>query len=321
MKAVILGKGLMLANIILGVYDAGADIVGVLRYEKTSDNPLSLFLKDTFNPEYDLTIIKELGIKQLNFKSANSKAFRDFLIKQNVDLLIIGTWKEKIKKEIFDVPSVCTVNLHPSLLPKYRGPNPYIQTILHGEKYSGITLHLVDKNYDTGAILAQEKIKIEMTDTAKELREKTVMQARELIYNFIKDLASTIVAPVTQVESNSSYYPNISGDEKMLDFSSQTSVEISRTIRALHPFLPSYITYKNKFFIVNPYKFKILNIDCCGYEAGDIIAKNSQDKSLTIVCKDKTAIEFEDLKLYKAKIFTSFYIKHFIFLQQFHDQA
>lgn len=309
MKVVILGKGLMLANLILGAKDAGADIIGVFRYEYTSSNPITRWLKDTFNPENDLTLIKQLQLKQLSFKSANSKEFQDFLIKENIDIILVGTWKEKIKKSTFDIPTIGTINAHPSLLPKYRGPNPYIQTILNGEDYSGITLHLIDENYDTGAILSQEKIKINKNDTSKDLKDKTVTTARQLVFEFLTSLDKQIITPIPQVEKKASYYPNITGDEKMLDFTDQTSVEIDRTIRALHPFLPTYITYKNKFFIVNPYKFSIVSKL---YEQlpGKIVSKNSKEKSLTIQCKDNKAIEFKDLKLYKASFFTKWYIKH-----------
>ena len=100
------------------------------------------------------------------------------------------------------------------------------------------------------------------------------------------------------------YYPNITGDEKMLDFSFQTSKEISRTVRALHPFLPCYITIENKFLIVNPYNFKILNK--VNAKPGDIISKNAKMHSITIVCADKTAIQFNDLKLYKSNAIEKF---------------
>lgn len=309
MRIVILGKGLMLANLILGAYEAGAKIVGVLRYERTTDNIISLSLKDIFNPSADVTIIKQLKLKQLNFKSANSKDFRNFLIKNNIDLILVGTWKEKIKKATFDIPVIGAINAHPSLLPKYRGPNPYIQTILNGEKYSGITLHLIDENYDTGAILSQEKIKILPTDTSKELREKTAATAKNLVYQFIKDLDYKIITPITQSEKNASYYGNISGNEKMLDFENQTSDEISRTIRALHPFLPTYITYKNKFFTVNPYKFKIFE-KIFEEKPNSIIEKDHKKRSITIICKDKKAIKFENLKLYNAPFLTENYIKN-----------
>ena len=312
MKIVILGKGVILGNIILGATDANADIVGVFRYEYTCSNRIIQFFKDIFNPDNELTLIKRYGFKQLKFKSANSKEFRDFLIKNNIDIVFVGTWREKLEKSTFDIPTIGTINVHPSLLPKYRGPNPYLQTILNGEEYSGATLHLVDENFDTGAILSQEKIKITPNDTSKELKEKTATVVRKLVFEFLNDLNTKIVTPISQSEKHSSYFPNITGDEKMLDFTNQTSDEISRTIRALHPYLPTYITYKNKFFITDPYHFEILNDNNEEKFIGKIISKNPKKKSLTIVCKDKKSICFNNLKLYKAKFFTELYIKYFM---------
>ena len=308
MRVVILGKGLMLANIILGVKNAGADIVGVFRYEQTCDSRLKLLLKDFFKPAAEVTLINELKLNQIRFNSANSELFRNLLIKLNVDLLIVGTWKEKIKPETFNIPKIASINVHPSLLPKYRGPNPYLQTILNGENETGVTIHLINEKYDSGAILKQKPIKIYENDTSKDLRERTVREARNLITELLEDLNSKILTPVNQDEKYASYYPNITGEEMMLDFYKQTSDEISRTVRALYPFLPCYITHNdNKFFKVDPYKFKILDIS--NGEAGDIIAKNPEKASLTIVCKDKKAIQFWGLSLYKSR-FVKRYIKN-----------
>jgi len=310
MKVVILGKGLMLANLILGAKDAGAEIVGVFRYENTCTNPIKLFLKDTFNPEPETTLIKELELNQIRLKSANSKAFRKLLISQNVDMVLVGTWRERIKKETFNIPKIGTINVHPSLLPKYRGPNPYMQTILHGEEYSGVTLHLMDERYDSGAILVQEKVKIFPSFTSKELREKSVVTARKLVRELITDLNDKIITPIKQVEKNASYFPNISGEERMIDFQTQTSEEIVRTVRALHPFLPVYIQHKNNFFIANPYLTAALPEKTDYANVGSIIDKNPKKHSITVVCKDNKAVRFSGLKLYRFPFLTSYYIKN-----------
>ncbi|MBQ8668517.1 hypothetical protein IJ472_01960, partial [bacterium] len=258
MRVVILGKGLMLANLVLGARDAGAEVVVVFRYEHTSENPLLLFLKDTFNPAPEVTLLKELGVNQIRLRSANSPEFKKLLISQNVDLVLVGTWKERLKKDVFNIPTIGTVNVHPSLLPKYRGPNPYMQTILRGEKESGVTLHLVDEGYDTGAILSQEKVEILDSDTSKELRERSVRVARRLVRDFITDLNDKMITPIKQAEKYASYFPNVSGNERMLDFTFQTSEDVLRTVRALHPFLPCYITCEDKFLVVDPYSMQVL---------------------------------------------------------------
>ena len=311
MKVVILGKGLMLANLVLAAKDAGANIVGVFRYEYTNENRFKLFLKDLFNPEPEVTLLKELKIAQIRLKSANSKAFRNILISQNVDLLLVGTWKERLKKDTFIIPTIGTVNVHPSLLPKYRGPNPYIQTILHGKNESGVTLHLVDEGYDTGSILYQEKVAISDTDTSKELREKSVRIARKLVKEFITDLNDKMITPIKQTEKYATYFPNISGDEKMLDFELQKSEDVINTARALHPFLPCYITHKNKFFVVDPYSMSIIDGNY-PEKVGKIIDKSDSKCSMTIVCRDGKAINFSNLRLYKMKFLTKYYIKHFV---------
>lgn len=308
MRVVVLGKGLMLANIVLGVLDAGADVVGVFRYEETCNSRLKMLFDDFFKPAPEVTLINKLKIRQIRLKSANGPLFRKLMVTLNVDLIIIGTWRERLEKETFNLPTIASVNVHPSLLPKYRGPNPYLQSILHGEKYSGVTLHLVTEKFDNGPILKQEKVEILDSDTSQELRDRSVRTARKLVTELISDLDNKVLTPVAQNEKLATYYPNISGDERMLDFKFQTSDEISRTIRALHPFLPCYITYLNKFFIVNPYNFKILQ-ESFSANAGDIVAKNPEKSSITILCADDKAIRFTDLKLYKAERRTKEFIK------------
>lgn len=298
MRVFIIGKGLMLANLILGAKAAGADIVGVFRYDYTKNSYLKMLLSDFFKPSPEVAVINSLKLNQIRMHSANSEMFQKLLISLNIDLLIIGTWGEKISAKTYNIPKIATVNAHPSLLPKYRGPNPYIQTILHGENFSGLTIHLLNDNFDSGAILKQEKIRIFETDTSKELKERTARVARNLISELIMDLNRKILTPIIQNEKCATYFPNISGDEKMIDFSIQSSVEISRTIRALHPFLPCYITYQDKFFIINPYKFKLL--DKSNRRPATIVAKNYKNSSITIVCSDGVPIEFSDLKLYKS---------------------
>ncbi len=308
MRVVVLGKGLMLANIVLGVLDAGADVVGVFRYEETCNSRLKMLFDDFFKPAPEVTLINKLKIRQIRLKSANGPLFRKLMVTLNVDLIIIGTWRERLEKETFNLPTIASVNVHPSLLPKYRGPNPYLQSILHGEKYSGVTLHLVTEKFDNGPILKQEKVEILDSDTSQELRDRSVRTARKLVTELISDLDNKVLTPVAQNEKLATYYPNISGDERMLDFKFQTSDEISRTVRALHPFLPCYITYLNKFFIVNPYNFKILQ-ESFSANAGDIVAKNPEKSSITILCADDNAIRFTDLKLYKAERKTKEFIK------------
>ena len=309
----------MLTNLIEGAKDAGCDIVGVLRYERTVMPDWRLALDDFFKSSPDYTIIKKYKIPEIKCKSANSKEFTIELLKKNVDVLLVGTWGERLKKEIIDVPVIASVNVHPSFLPKYRGPNPYLQTILHGEKYSGITFHLMDGNYDRGAILAQKQISILPNDTSKELKQRTVHQARSMCSELLKKLETGMVIPVNQNENEMSYYPHVTQMDMMLDFVKENSKQIDARIRALHPWLPCYLTYEDKFFIPNPYKLKILETDYTKFLMdkkpkkhflpGEIIYTDYKNDSITVLCNDKRSIQMDEVKLYGKNSATKNFIK------------
>ena len=293
MKVVILGKGAMLANLIRGALLANAEIVGVFRYEQLIYSPIRLFLHDFFYPSTVTTLIKNHKLYDISCKSANSEEFKKIILKLNPDVILVGTWREKIKKEIINLPPLGMINVHPSLLPKYRGPNPYIQTIWHREKKSGVTFHLMSEKFDEGAILAQGKVDILEGDTSKELKNKTVFLARILCAELLEKLKLGFVVPVPQDESKATYYGNVKPEDMTLDFLSETAEEIYAHVRAFYPFLPTYIQYNNDFYITNPYKAAITD-DCV--EPGSIRAAGKN--SLLVAAKDGIVIRFDEVKKY-----------------------
>ena len=293
MKVIILGKGEMLTNLIRGCLISGAEIVGVFRYENLLLNKFQMLLHDFFKPSPELTLIKKHKLHDIKIKSANSEEFKKEILKTNADIIFVGTWAEKLKPEIFNMPKIAAINVHPSLLPKYRGPNPYMQTIWRGEKESGVTFHLITEKLDAGGILAQEKVDIYDGDTGKELRSRTTFKARLLCAEIIEMLEQGPIEPVIQDDNDATYYKDINPEEMTLNFKTETSEEIIRHIRAFYPFRPTYIQDDNRFWITNPYKIKITGGTGV---PGEIIERNKN--VLTIIAKDKKAIEFSGLKKY-----------------------
>ena len=310
MKVILLGKGQMLANMIEAALDSGVEIAGVFRYARTTLSGLKLLFHDLFKTSHDLTLIKKYNLPEVKCKSANSEEFRNYILKANIDIVMVGTWKEKLKKETFSMPKIGTVNIHPSLLPRYRGPNPYTQVILRGEKKTGVTVHLIDENLDTGAILLQKEFDILPSDTGKELRERAFVAARELASEFFRKIQREVIIPIKQNESRATYFGNVDEMLKMLDFENRTAEELYVIIRALYPWLPCYITVGNHFLSVNPYKVKIVTPQS-EYRAGLVIAKDPKTKSLTIVCKDGKALKMDGLRLWGFFIrpFTGLFIR------------
>lgn len=311
MKVVILGSGQMLTNLIAGCNDAGCNIVGVFRYDKVRQPQIDRLIVDLFNPSHEYNYIKSHNLYEIKARSANSAEFKKEILKLNADIVLVGTWGEKIKKPIINLPKLATINVHPSLLPKYRGPNPYLQAIKHLEKESGITFHLMDENFDTGAILLQKKVPIESTDTGAELRQKIVSKAREGVCELMKNLDTEIMIPLAQDEKYASYFPQIEEKDVMLDFS-KSAEEISAHIKSFHPWFKCYAAHKNQFFVPNPYELEILENETNYTEVGKIVSKSINEKAITVLCGDNKLLKMGDVKLYGLlnQLFTAFYIKH-----------
>lgn len=307
LKVVIIGYGEMFTNLIAGTLDSGCEIVGVLRKDTTKYHPFCRKLKDIINPSIEYSYIKSYSLPEIQARGVNTKEFKQALLKLNPDIILVGSWGEKIGKEIFDLPKIATINAHPSLLPKYRGPNPYFWTIRNMEQKSGITFHLVDKNIDTGAILAQEEVKIFSSDTGKSLKERTVLMARGVVCELLKALREDIIIPLTQREDKASYYSHPSDLE--LDFN-RSAEENDAIIRAIHPWGQAYIYHNNNCIVVTSYITEISENNSEYTEAGTIVDMDYKERTLSVLCGNNKIIKLH-VGLYKKydRPFTSNYIK------------
>lgn len=312
MKIVVVGYDKMFSNLILGALESKHKVVGVFRHERVIIHPWLLFFKDIFAPGNDLTFIKSLKLKEIKARSVNSKAFRNAVLRLNPDIILVGSWSEKFKKPIIELPKIGTINCHPSLLPKYRGPNPYMRVIMNGETETGITLHLMDENLDTGPILLQKKIDIMQGfkgDTGETLKNKCCVLAREGIAELLTSMNDEMIIPINQSEKESSYYSQISEKDILIDFE-KTSVQINALIRALTPWQPAYIAHKRAFLQVKNIKFfeNKTNVK----KPAIVLKKNSS--TLWITTGDNKIAKISGLKLFGkfGQIFTPLYLKFFV---------
>ena len=309
LKVVIIGYGEMFTNLIAGTLDAKCEIAGVFRAEMIKYPPIIRKFKDTFMPSVDYNYIKSYNLPEIHAGSVNSKEFKKALLKLNPDIILVGSWSEKISKEIYDIPKIATINAHPSLLPKYRGPNPYYWVIRNQEKTTGVSFHLVNDDYDTGAILAQEEIKIEPDDTGKSLKERTVLLARGVVCELLKDLSEDIIIPLTQAEEKSSYYSQPSDFE--LDFL-KSAEENYATVRAICPWSEAYFyNNDNTCLAVLPQGTVIAENDSKYTEPGTIVELNSDAKIVGVLCGNNKILRMhvEHCRKYDRP-FTKNYLKN-----------
>lgn len=305
LKVVVVGYGQMFANLVLGCIDSDNKVVGAFRHDRIIYDPLTLKIKDIFAPSKDKSFIDAYKINEIQAKSINSEEFKKEIIKLNADIILIGSWSEKLKKSTINLPKLACINCHPSLLPKYRGPNPYAQVIKNGEKKTGITFHLVDTKFDNGPILYQAEVEVLETDTGETLKARCSNTAKTEVKKLLENLENEVIIPINQNEQMATYQKQLCEKDIILDFS-KTAIEIDRHIRALTPWLKCYIPYKDKFFRVD--KYRILENENEIKEAGTIVKKGKN--SLQIISGDNKIVEFINLKMLDSiPIFnTDFYI-------------
>ena len=307
MKIIIVGYGEMFRALITGVMKTPNEIAGVFLHDSVLKSPLNKFFSDLLIPSADYNFIKTLKLHEIKAKSVNSPEFINAVKELKADIIITGSWSEKFSAQTINSPKLACINLHPSLLPKYRGPNPYLQTILHNEKKTGITFHLMDINYDTGSILHQAEVKILDNDTGISIKNKCCNVAMNEVKILLNNLPHKIKNQQSQNEKEATYYHHISIGESILDFKKETALEIDRRIRALTPWLKCHILYKNEFFTFENHK---ICREASSKEPATIVKKTKND--IYIVCKDGKVIKFTNLQIKKpmSKVISGLYLRN-----------
>lgn len=309
MRVVIVGYGEMLNALVYGVLISNHDLVGVFRHENVLYSRLKRFLYDLVFPSNDYRLVKNFRLFDIIAPSVNSKKFRKELKRLNADVVVVGSWSEKFEKDTIETPNTATINVHPSLLPLFRGPNPYFQVIKNNETKSGITFHLIDEKLDTGKILHQVEVNVSVKETGKSLKYKCTSAAKNNIIEVLDNLQLKLKNAKAQNNDEATYQKQITLSESILDFEVEDSLEIDRRIRALNPWLKCHIPYKSEFFTFEKHRVIGHNYE---KKAGEIVAKSTN--SISIVCRDGVVIEFSDIKIKRpfAKLLTKLYLKYFV---------
>lgn len=167
------------------------------------------------------------------------------LRKYDADVFVVAAFGQILSQEILDMPKWGCLNVHASLLPKYRGASPIQHVILDGEEKTGITIMQMDAGIDTGAILYRREIAIEDTDTFESLHDKLAVLGGVAITEALALLEKGGLTPEPQEDALSCYAPLIKKEMGMIDFSKAAEV-IDRQVRGMNPWPSAYTFYKGK---------------------------------------------------------------------------
>jgi len=206
------------------------------------------------------TKVKEValqkGIPCLQPYDPNNPGFIEEVKNREIEYILLTDYGKILKKELFDIPKIAPLNLHPSLLPKYRGASPLERAIMNGEKYTGFTIFIMDEKVDTGDILYQKKVEID-DKTRGELEEEIASLAGKIMYDVMLKKADNKIKPKPQ-KGKSTYAKKIKEDELWIDWKKDAE-EVKNKIHALSP-LPGARTHFDgkytKIFKVKVHKDK-----------------------------------------------------------------
>jgi methionyl-tRNA formyltransferase len=145
-------------------------------------------------------------INVISCHNPNSPEFVERVRVLGVDLIVVGNFNRILKSTLLDTPRLGGVNVHLSLLPKYRGPSPLYWALANREEYTGVTIHHIDEGIDSGDIIGQRKIEIRQGETLDTLSEKSGQVAAELLREIIPLLLKGKASRVPQNHASATYY-------------------------------------------------------------------------------------------------------------------
>lgn len=161
------------------------------------------------------------------------------------DIFVVVAFGQILSQEILDMPRLGCVNIHASLLPKYRGAAPIQWAILNGEEETGVTIIQMDAGVDTGGMFTKKAVKIEHTDTGETLHDKLCAVGARLIVETLPQIEQGTVSAAAQDDTQSSYAKMLNKSMGCIDWSRPAAV-IERQIRALNPWPSAYSIYRGK---------------------------------------------------------------------------
>jgi methionyl-tRNA formyltransferase len=240
---------------------------------------------------------KQLGIAVLQPERLDSD-FRSEIAELKPDLLVVVAYGKIFGPKFLALFPMGGINLHPSLLPRHRGPSPIPAAILSGDAETGITIQRIAREMDSGAIMAQTRMAITDTDTTGQLTIKAANQGAELLMTVMQELAGGRVETCAQDEEKVTYCPLIEKGDGKIDWQS-SAIHIARMVRAFDPWPTASTSYKDRSLaILKAHVYRKLEFSADA-SPGEVVGV---DKAEGILIQTKSGIlAVEELQLQSRK--------------------
>jgi methionyl-tRNA formyltransferase len=206
-------------------------------------------------------VASEAGIKVYQPENINGSDAIKFLKGLNPDLFIVISYGQILSEDVLNIPKMLTINIHASLLPKYRGAAPINWAIIKGEKITGITVIKMTQDLDAGPIILQKEVDIEDEDTSITLEDRLSKEAQELLVDSLKLIENKTYKLRPQDENRASFSPKLKKEDGLINWESQVR-NINNLIRGCIPWPGAFTYYKGKLLKIH--KAEIVSVS--GYK-------------------------------------------------------
>ena len=243
------------------VYNAGHNILGVVT---NPDRPKGRGMKLVASPVKEFAIEKNLKVFQPE-KVKKNEEFISQIKDMNPDVICVVAYGKILPKEILDIPKLGCINVHGSLLPKYRGAAPIQWAVLNGDKKTGITTMYMDVGMDTGDMILKQEVEIGEDETTGELWVRLSKIGGELLVETLKQIEYG-TAPREKQGEDFSVAPMLNKEMAKIDWENKTAQEIKNLVRGLNPIMGAYT-------FLNGSKIKFWKVDIAnniGYDEDNI---------------------------------------------------
>ena len=240
-------------------------------------------------------VAAQAGVRIYQPASMKSDEARDFIAEIKPDAVVIIAYGQIIPRRLLDIPRLGWMNLHGSLLPKYRGAAPIAWAIINGEPKTGLTTMRLDPGLDTGPILMQREIEIGSDETAPELAKRMAELGAPLVADSLIKLNRGEIVPIPQDSTQASFAPILTKEHGRIDWS-LTSGEIHNRIRGLAPWPGAYSTFRGRLcHIWGRPSTSAAAGDAAGTpEPGGLVVSNAV---IEVVCGKGTRLRLEAVQL------------------------
>ena len=187
-------------------------------------------------------LAQELGISVMQPEKLKQPEAMDQLRAWAPDLIVVAAFGQLLRKDVLELPRYGCINVHASLLPRWRGAAPINAAILAGDKETGVTIMQMDVGLDTGPMLSKRSIRLTPTDTAGSVFEKLSTLGADLLIETLPDYLSGKLLPHPQPEEGMTYAPMLKKEEGKLDFAQDVN-QLERRVRAFNPWPGAYMEF------------------------------------------------------------------------------